>query len=64
MGGFKESGVGRRHGREGIQKYTDVQTIATQSGMNVATPKGMSAEAFTRAMTTGLRLMKYLPLRK
>jgi len=64
MGGFKESGVGRRHGREGIQKYTDVQTVATQSGMNVAAPKGMSAEAFTRAMTTGLRLMKYLPLRK
>jgi succinate-semialdehyde dehydrogenase/glutarate-semialdehyde dehydrogenase len=64
MGGFKESGVGRRHGREGIQKYTDVQTIATQSGMNVAPPRGMSAEAFATAMTAGLRLMKYLPLRK
>ena len=64
MGGFKESGVGRRHGREGIQKYTDVQTIATQSGLNVAPPRGMSAEAFTRAMTSGLRLMKYLPFRK
>ena len=64
MGGFKESGVGRRHGREGIQKYTDVQTVATQSGLNVAAPRGMSAEAFTQAMTTGLRLMKYLPFRK
>ena len=64
MGGFKESGVGRRHGREGIQKYTDVQTVATQSGMNVAAPKGMGAEAFTQAMTKGLRLMKYLPFRK
>jgi len=64
MGGFKESGVGRRHGREGIQKYTDVQTVATQSGLNVAAPRGMSAEAFTRAMTQGLRLMKYLPFRK
>ena len=64
MGGFKESGVGRRHGREGIQKYTDVQTVATQSGLNVAPPPGMSAEAFTRAMTKGLRLMKYLPFRK
>jgi len=64
MGGFKESGVGRRHGREGIQNYTDVQTIATQSGLNVAAPRGMSAEAFTRAMTAGLRLMKSLPFRK
>lgn len=64
MGGFKESGVGRRHGREGIQKYTNVQTIATQSGMNVAPPQGMSPESFARAMTSGLRLMKYLPFRK
>ena len=64
MGGFKESGVGRRHGREGIQKYTDVQTIATQSGMNVAPPRGMTAETFARIMTTGLHLMKYLPFRK
>ena len=64
MGGFKESGVGRRHGREGIQKYTDIQTIATQSGMNVAPPPGMSAERFVSTMTRGLRLMKYLPFRK
>jgi succinate-semialdehyde dehydrogenase/glutarate-semialdehyde dehydrogenase len=55
---------GVRHGREGIQKYTDVQTVATQSGMNVAAPKGMGAEAFAQAMTKGLRLMKYLPFRK
>ena len=27
MGGFKESGVGRRHGSEGILKYTEAQTI-------------------------------------
>jgi succinate-semialdehyde dehydrogenase/glutarate-semialdehyde dehydrogenase len=27
MGGFKESGVGRRHGPEGIRKYTEAQTI-------------------------------------
>jgi len=40
MGGFKESGVGRRHGREGIIKYTNIQTVATQRGMNVAPPPG------------------------
>ncbi len=27
MGGFKESGVGRRHGPEGIRKFTEPQTI-------------------------------------
>jgi succinate-semialdehyde dehydrogenase / glutarate-semialdehyde dehydrogenase len=29
MGGIKQSGVGRRHGPEGIRKYCDVQTIVT-----------------------------------
>jgi succinate-semialdehyde dehydrogenase/glutarate-semialdehyde dehydrogenase len=29
MGGFKQSGVGRRHGPEGIRKYTEPQTIVT-----------------------------------
>ena len=64
MGGFKESGVGRRHGREGIVKYTNVQTVATQRGMNVAAPRGMSAEDFSKWMTKGLHLMKHLPFRK
>lgn len=63
MGGFKESGVGRRHGREGIVKYTNVQTVATQRLINVAVPRGMSAESFSRTMTRGLKLMKYLPFR-
>lgn len=29
MGGFKESGIGRRHGPDGIRKYTEPQTILT-----------------------------------
>lgn len=29
MGGFKESGVGRRHGPEGIRKFTEPQMIVT-----------------------------------
>ncbi len=29
MGGFKESGVGRRHGPEGIRKFTEVQAVVT-----------------------------------
>ncbi len=29
MGGFKESGVARRHGVEGIRKFTEPQTIVT-----------------------------------
>lgn len=63
MGGFKESGVGRRHGREGIVKYTNIQTVATQKLMNIAVPQSMSGEKFAKTMTRGLRMMKHLPFR-
>ena len=63
MGGFKESGMGRRHGREGIIKYTNIQTIATQRLLNVGPPRGMGPEGFAKTMTLGLRLLKYLPFR-
>lgn len=64
MGGFKQSGVGRRHGVEGIVKYTDVQTVATQRLLNIEAPGSMSRAAFTKAMTRGVAAMKYLPFRK
>lgn len=31
MGGMRESGLGRRHGRDGIVRYTEPQTITTQT---------------------------------
>ncbi len=34
MGGFKASGLGRRHGREGIEALTEAQTISVQRGAN------------------------------
>ena len=30
MGGMKDSGLGRRHGSEGILRFTEAQTVATQ----------------------------------
>jgi succinate-semialdehyde dehydrogenase / glutarate-semialdehyde dehydrogenase len=64
MGGFKQSGVGRRHGVEGIVKYTDVQTVATQRVLNIEAPGSMSKAAFAQTMTRALKAMKYLPFRK
>ncbi|MFB6189645.1 MAG: succinic semialdehyde dehydrogenase [Halapricum sp.] len=32
MGGRKDSGIGRRHGRQGVEKYTDSQTVTVQRG--------------------------------
>ena len=64
MGGFKQSGVGRRHGVEGIVKYTDVQTVATQRLLNIEAPGSLSRAAFAATMTQALKAMKYLPFRK
>ena len=38
MGGMKDSGLGRRHGREGILKYTESQTVAVQRLVGFAPP--------------------------
>jgi succinate-semialdehyde dehydrogenase/glutarate-semialdehyde dehydrogenase len=45
IGGMKESGVGRRHGAEGILKYTEAQTIAVQRLLPLAPPGFLGASA-------------------
>jgi len=61
MGGFKSSGLGRRHGREGILKYTEAQTVAVQRGIAIAAPTGVPDEVFGRWMTQALRALRRLP---
>ena len=64
MGGVKDSGVGRRHGREGILKYTEAQTVAVQRLVPIGPPPGMSTERYTKTMTTALRVMRRMPFVK
>jgi succinate-semialdehyde dehydrogenase/glutarate-semialdehyde dehydrogenase len=64
MGGFKDSGLGRRHGREGILKYTEPQTVATQRLLGFDAPFGLGNEAYARFLTTSLRLMRRNPFIK
>jgi succinate-semialdehyde dehydrogenase/glutarate-semialdehyde dehydrogenase len=61
MGGFKASGIGRRHGAEGIRKYTEAQTVATQRVLPMAPPGGMSQKRWGQAMTASLKLLRRLP---
>ena len=61
MGGMGQSGLGRRHGREGIAKYTEAQTLAVQHVAPLAPLPGMALEAFARVTLTGLRLLRKLP---
>jgi succinate-semialdehyde dehydrogenase/glutarate-semialdehyde dehydrogenase len=60
MGGMKASGVGRRHGAEGILKYTESQNVTAQHVLAVAPPRGVSDRAFAAAMTGSLRVLKAL----
>lgn len=46
MGGVKQSGMGRRHGAEGILNYTEAQTIAEQRVFGIAPFPGQSNRGF------------------
>jgi len=58
MGGMRSSGVGRRHGAEGITRFTEGQNITVQRGIGFGAPFGLDAEQWARALTVGLKIMK------
>ena len=60
MGGMRESGLGRRQGPEGIQRFTDAQTVATQRLLPFRPVLGMSEERNAKTLTLALRLLKKL----
>jgi succinate-semialdehyde dehydrogenase/glutarate-semialdehyde dehydrogenase len=51
MGGMKTSGLGRRHGREGLLKYTNSQTISVQRIVGIAPIGKQSNRAFAKLLT-------------
>ncbi|UQI48325.1 succinic semialdehyde dehydrogenase [Streptomyces sp. HU2014] len=63
MGGMGDSGLGRRHGSEGILKYTEAQTVAHQRILPMGPAFGMTDEKYAEFMTRSLRVMKALRLR-
>lgn len=60
MGGMRDSGMGRRQGAEGIHRYTETQSVATQRLIRFAPMYGMSDELYAKVMNVNLRLMKKL----
>jgi succinate-semialdehyde dehydrogenase/glutarate-semialdehyde dehydrogenase len=62
MGGMKASGLGRRHGREGLLKYTEPQTIAVRSRLaeKLQDPTGDGA-GYAKRFTAILKAAKHLP---
>lgn len=61
IGGMKQSGLSRRHGEEGLLKYTEAQTVAIQRLLPIAPPQGMSHDRYARLMTTIVRVMRRMP---
>lgn len=57
MGGMKASGMGRRHGAEGFQKFAEPQTIATQRLVPVGGPPGLGHERWSQVLSAGVRIL-------
>ena len=63
MGGMGASGIGRRHGDEGLLKYTESQTIATARLIGFGAPFGLSDEQWGETVVTAIGVMKKLGLK-
>ncbi len=65
MGGVKRSGLGRRHGREGLLKFTEPQTISVQRVLPAYAPGlGLSYETYRRLVEKLTVLFRRLPFYK
>lgn len=58
MGGMGDSGLGRRHGADGILKYTELQTVAHQRLQGFTPPARVSPETWARLLTGALKIVK------
>jgi succinate-semialdehyde dehydrogenase/glutarate-semialdehyde dehydrogenase len=63
MGGMGASGIGRRHGDEGIWKYTEPQTIATQRALGFGPQFGWSDERWGDTLAQAIGWMKKVGLK-
>ncbi|WP_306318989.1 MULTISPECIES: succinic semialdehyde dehydrogenase [unclassified Streptomyces] len=65
MGGMGDSGLGRRHGAEGIRKYTESQTVATQRllPLGPTKPEENAVQSFIRRTNGQLALLRRLGVR-
>ena len=63
MGGMGDSGIGRRHGDEGLLKYTEAQTIATQRWLGFQPLFSLSDQAWGGMLAGAVSWMKRLGIR-
>jgi succinate-semialdehyde dehydrogenase/glutarate-semialdehyde dehydrogenase len=61
MGGMGLSGMGRRHGPEGLLKYTEAQTIATARVLNLDPPFGIPPTLWQKSLLPMVQAVMRLP---
>ena len=62
-GGVKQSGVGARHGDQGLLKYTDVQNLAVLKKQVMGARPGQDYDKYVKGMLGGLRMMRRTGIR-
>ncbi len=62
-GGVKQSGVGARHGDQGLLKYTDVQNLAVLKKQVMGARPGQDYDKYVKGMLSGLRMMRKTRIR-
>ncbi|GAB3082813.1 succinic semialdehyde dehydrogenase [Corynebacterium aquatimens] len=55
MGGWKRSGVGRRHADGGLLKYTEARTVAEQRIVPISGPTALDPEKWAGLLTVALK---------
>jgi succinate-semialdehyde dehydrogenase/glutarate-semialdehyde dehydrogenase len=58
---MKASGLGRRHGKEGLLKYTESQTIAVRSALAEKIQVAPEPADTVKRLTALLRSSKHMP---
>ncbi|ALC06798.1 Putative succinate-semialdehyde dehydrogenase [NADP(+)] [Corynebacterium deserti GIMN1.010] len=60
LGGMKQSGVGRRHGAEGLLKYTETRNVAEQRVIPLRGPAWLRRKAYSDVLAWALKMGKTL----
>ncbi|HEU5475394.1 MAG TPA: succinic semialdehyde dehydrogenase [Actinophytocola sp.] len=63
MGGMRASGLGRRHGAEGLLKYTEAQTVAVQRIPVLGVPRWLPFRVYARVLVGALKALRRLRIR-
>ncbi|BAU97065.1 succinic semialdehyde dehydrogenase [Corynebacterium suranareeae] len=62
LGGMKQSGLGRRHGAEGMLKYTEIRNVAEQRWVSMRGSAKISRKVYADTVATALRVGKILKI--